>query len=196
MHSSLFLSIYVPSCLSCVLFEFSYNCAPPQYDILVNFITIWSVLKLPKLTWPGSFNFVKTLNSRKIGYATVQRFHWRDQPLCRFIGTKGSVYIRKEKNHSTLVHQHSLFRDTKTLLWHPATTLYWLQYGALTNKEIRKYANIENRWADFSVTCHQTKKGSLWERDNYANGWIGFWVVFIDISCTILAFAKNSQTCL
>ena len=36
-----------------------------HYNILVNFITIWSVLKLPKLTWPGSFNFLKTLNSRQ-----------------------------------------------------------------------------------------------------------------------------------
>ena len=28
----------------------------------------------------------------------IKRFHSRDQQLCKFIGTKGSVYIRKEIN--------------------------------------------------------------------------------------------------
>ena len=38
----------------------------------------------------------------------IERFHSRGQRLCKFIGTKESVYIRKEFNsHRTgLVHQH------------------------------------------------------------------------------------------
>ena len=38
----------------------------------------------------------------------IERFHSRGQLTCKFIGTKGSVYIRKELNsHRTgLVHQH------------------------------------------------------------------------------------------
>ena len=38
----------------------------------------------------------------------IDRFHSRGQRLCKFIGTKESVYIRKEfKSHRTgLGHQH------------------------------------------------------------------------------------------
>ena len=38
----------------------------------------------------------------------IERFHSRDQHLCKFIETKGSVYIRKEFNslRICLVHQH------------------------------------------------------------------------------------------
>ena len=37
----------------------------------------------------------------------IERFHSRGQHTCKFIGTKGSVYIRKENSHRTgLVHQH------------------------------------------------------------------------------------------
>ena len=42
------------------------------------------------------------------GTATIERFHSRGQHLCKFIGTKENVYIRKEFNsHRTgLGHQH------------------------------------------------------------------------------------------
>ena len=38
----------------------------------------------------------------------VERFHSRDRRLCKFIGTKESVYIRKEFNSHRfgLEHQH------------------------------------------------------------------------------------------
>ena len=38
----------------------------------------------------------------------VERFHSRDRSLCKFIGTKESVYIRKEFNSHRigLEHQH------------------------------------------------------------------------------------------
>ena len=38
----------------------------------------------------------------------IERFHSRDQHLCKFIETKGSVYMRKEFNslRICLVHQH------------------------------------------------------------------------------------------
>ena len=43
--------------------------------------------------------------NRKTGF--IERLHSRGQPLCKFIGTKESVYIRKEFNsHRTgLEHQ-------------------------------------------------------------------------------------------
>ena len=39
---------------------------------------------------------------------SIKRFHSRGQNLCKFIGTKESVYLRKEFNfHRTgLVHKH------------------------------------------------------------------------------------------
>ena len=38
----------------------------------------------------------------------IERFHSRGQHLCKFIGTKESIYIRKEFNSQRifLVHQH------------------------------------------------------------------------------------------
>ena len=41
-------------------------------------------------------------------FALIEGFHSRDQHICKFIGTKESVYIRKEFNsHRTgLGHQH------------------------------------------------------------------------------------------
>ena len=38
----------------------------------------------------------------------IERFHSRDQHLCKFIGTKESVYIRKEfiSHRIGLEHQH------------------------------------------------------------------------------------------
>ena len=40
--------------------------------------------------------------------ASTDRFHSRDQHLCKFTGTKESVYIRKESNSYRiyLEHQH------------------------------------------------------------------------------------------
>ena len=50
--------------------------------------------------------------------AGIERFHSRDQPLCKFIGAKESVYIGKECNsHRTgLGHQHGQKREVQRLL--------------------------------------------------------------------------------
>ena len=41
-------------------------------------------------------------------YVSCKKYDWRDQHLCKFIGTKESVYIRKEFNshRTSLGHQH------------------------------------------------------------------------------------------
>ena len=54
-QSSPVLSIHAPSWLSCVLFEFFYS-LDRYFHILVNSMTIWSVLKLSKIAWPSAFN--------------------------------------------------------------------------------------------------------------------------------------------
>ena len=44
---------------------------------------------------------------------TIERFHSRDQHLCKFMGTKESVYIRKEFNsHRTGMAAVLLFWNT------------------------------------------------------------------------------------
>ena len=57
---------------------------------------------------------------------TIERFHSRDQHLCKFMRTKENVYIRKEINsHRTgLGHQHG---RRFIVLEH--------QYGAVTSGE-------------------------------------------------------------
>ena len=57
---------------------------------------------------------------------TIERFHSRDQRLCKFMGTKESVYIRKEINSHRigLGHQHG---RRFIVLEH--------QYGAVTSGE-------------------------------------------------------------
>ena len=38
--------------------------------------------------------------------ATIERFHSRDQHLCKFIGTKSGVYIIKEFNSQRVGMEH------------------------------------------------------------------------------------------
>ena len=57
-------------------------------------------------------NDISTIWVQKISFLhdkrTIERFNSRDQHLCKFIETKGSVYIRKEINSlkTVLKHQH------------------------------------------------------------------------------------------
>ena len=48
------------------------------------------------------------LGARSITFHSIERFYPRGQHLCKFIGTKESVYIRKEFNSQRifLVDQH------------------------------------------------------------------------------------------
>ena len=48
------------------------------------------------------------LGARSITFHSIERFYSRGQHLCKFIGTKESVYIRKEFNSQRifLVDQH------------------------------------------------------------------------------------------
>ena len=74
----------------------------------------------------------------------IERFHSRDQHLCKFIETKGSVYIRKEFNsyRICLVHQHGRrFIDLehqygrRDVMWKRfifALDLYW--YGNVNKR--------------------------------------------------------------
>ena len=72
-------------------------------------------------SWTGRFNFCwqelfpvflyiyyefKTTGNKNVG--SIERFHSRGQQPCKFIGTKGSIYKRKELNslRTGLVHQH------------------------------------------------------------------------------------------
>ena len=58
--------------------------------------------------WPNSafFNFQEYAKTREL--QTIERFHSRGKHLCKFIGTKENVYIRKEFNSQRIysVHQH------------------------------------------------------------------------------------------
>ena len=51
---------------------------------------------------------VLTIHATGVTSAAIECFHSRGQHLCKFIGTKENVYIRKEFNsHRTgLGHQH------------------------------------------------------------------------------------------
>ena len=53
------------------------------------------------------FDRFQTLRNNMQQHPTIERFHSRDQHLCKFMDTKESVYIRKEFNsHRTgLEHQ-------------------------------------------------------------------------------------------
>ena len=67
---------------------------------------------------------------------TIERFHSRDQHLCKFMGTKESVYIRKEINSQGigLEHQHG---RCFIFLEH--------QYGAVTSGENALLRDLESR---------------------------------------------------
>ena len=53
-------------------------------------------------------NMAAVTSSEKGVLEEIERFHSRGQHLCKFIGTKESIYIRKEFNSQRifLVHQH------------------------------------------------------------------------------------------
>ena len=58
-------------------------------------------------SWLEIFKEIQNQKNLKI-FLAIERFHSRDQHLCKFIETKGRVYIRKEFNSHRicLVHQH------------------------------------------------------------------------------------------
>jgi len=83
--------------------------------------------------WPRGFDALKP---RPHSYNTIERFQSRGQHLCKFIGTKESVYKRKEFiSHKTgLGHQHGrrfIVRDTNMAPWRHVKTLYITQYKAM-----------------------------------------------------------------
>ena len=74
--------------------------------VVAVFVAVRSVLR-------DSLLFMENQNKGQLDHLRdtllqVERFHSRDQLTCKLIGTKGSIYIRKELNsHRTgLVHQH------------------------------------------------------------------------------------------
>ena len=94
-QSSPVLSIHAPSWLSCVLFEFFYS-LERYFRILVNSMTIWSVLKLPKIAWPRAWpkiawpspfketniptkhnDMLKNLNWRETDHLAISKHDWR-----------------------------------------------------------------------------------------------------------------------
>ena len=66
----------------------------------------------------------------------IERFHSRDQHLCKFMGTKESVYIRKEINSHRigLEHQHGRrFIGLDWPRWRHVKTLYRKLWHALSH---------------------------------------------------------------
>ena len=55
-----------------------------------------------------SITFMASRRDDDVTTASIERFHSSDQHLCKFMGTKESVYIRKESNSHRicLKHQH------------------------------------------------------------------------------------------
>ena len=69
------------------------------------------------------------------GFDCIECFHSRGQHLCTFIGTKESVYIRKELNsHRTgLGHQYG----RREVMWkHPITYLFICQGSGVSDKQV------------------------------------------------------------
>ena len=96
-------------------FIYAHNILDRYYIIFIHYLRILTNKDMTTLT----------------GTATIERFHSRGQHLCKFIGTKENVYIRKEFNsHRTgLGHQHAWppFHCFGTPIWPPwrhVKTLY------------------------------------------------------------------------
>ena len=80
-----FLSSGKLTLFSCKFFQKKFHCFDPQHGRLV--------------TW---------LQTKNVGEGSIECYHSRGQHLCKFIGTKESVCIRKEFNsqRTGLGHQH------------------------------------------------------------------------------------------
>ena len=83
----------------------------PQTATVIS-LWFWGLLAYPELYWDWPAFSRMYLQFSQIQYQsdgmTIKRFHSRDQHLCKLMGTKESVCIRKEFNsHGTgLEHQH------------------------------------------------------------------------------------------
>ena len=80
-------------------------------------------------------NQVLSLQSLLLVFPDKERFHSRGQHLCKFIGTKESVYIRNEVNSHRfgLVHQHR---------WHFIVLEHQFGYRDVTWKRFVSYSLI------------------------------------------------------
>ena len=98
------------------------------------------------------------LNSRFIcsGKKTIECFHSRGQHLCKFIGTKESVYIRKEFNshRNGLVHQHGRRFIVLGQIYgrHDVMWKHSLYPSSFPNLSIKSRIRIINFWTAFFIT--------------------------------------------
>ena len=96
-QSSPVLSIHAPSGFP--VFCLSSSIALNRYfHMLVNSMTIWSVLKLPKIAWPSPFNRHLTKNTTATATKTSPNrevFKWEKQRLCKCVIILGSFLCRR-----------------------------------------------------------------------------------------------------
>ena len=94
-------------CLKCL-----FSCLKPHFDIMVQFVGIFelfqNIFTRGRTTWDAMQEDPHNRAISSIQLIRIERFHSRGQHLCKFIGTKESVYIWKEFNSHKidLEHQH------------------------------------------------------------------------------------------
>ena len=103
---------------------------PPYSVVSHDNETVGGILVLQILSF---LLFLEKLHScwARVWKGSIEYFHSCGEHLCKFIGTKGSVCIRKEFNSQrifwdTNMAAVSLFWDTNMAPWRHVKTLYWI----------------------------------------------------------------------
>ena len=115
-------------------------------------------------------------------HCSIECFHSRDQHLCKFIGTKESVYIRKEFNshRTSLGHQHG---RRFIVLGH--------QYG---RRDVMWKHSIDALVALYSFTLIQIS-WRFWFRGSLHSGRVMtyFWLIFDEKMISIVRLSTLSK---
>ena len=103
--------------------EFFYS-FEPFFDILGNSMTIWSVLKLPKIAWPGPFNSIETKS---------------------YYGLKLRIVARSSKLSDNTANTEDLTRQMLQTRSSPCISFLWL-FLSTSESDTRYLSLTPSRW--------------------------------------------------